>query len=332
MEHLRYRTRRVTLALAVMLLLTGLLALLLREDFVKAFNIPPRTYLLFVLSTFGYGAAILSMLYLRGGLPFQWRTIDPELLHPSIYGGTDLMELEGSVRSLRERLEALSAAAAGLSTEDKEKLAESVRHDLSGRVAAEVIATVDKKYADMAAERAQLASFRNILGGTSLRLRSEIQALGRRGNLNLVIGTLTTLLAAGLLAYMVLSIQSPMLGVPEIVSYYIPRITTVIFIEIFSFFFLRLYKASLADIKYYQNELTTVEMRGAALEVAVNRGDTPAITVAIEQLARLDRNAMDMYRLTEKKRWFGSRPSRGADVANILERVVKLLIDEKKTG
>ena len=41
-----------------------------------------------------------------------------------------------------------------------------------------------------------------------------------------------------------------------------------IFIEVFSFFFLKLYKSGLADILYYQNELTNLESKFLALELA----------------------------------------------------------------
>jgi hypothetical protein len=40
--------------------------------------------------------------------------------------------------------------------------------------------------------------------------------------------------------------------------------TTVVFAEMLSYFFLRLYRAGLADMKFYQNELTTIELRFAA--------------------------------------------------------------------
>ncbi|MBI5525005.1 MAG: hypothetical protein HY897_01580 [Deltaproteobacteria bacterium] len=46
-------------------------------------------------------------------------------------------------------------------------------------------------------------------------------------------------------------------------SHYVPRITTVTFIEVFAFFFLKLYRASLIEIKFYQNELTSLAATGA---------------------------------------------------------------------
>jgi len=39
-------------------------------------------------------------------------------------------------------------------------------------------------------------------------------------------------------------------------------------IELFAYFFLKLYKSDLSEIKYFQNELTNVEMRYAAVRLA----------------------------------------------------------------
>jgi hypothetical protein len=46
------------------------------------------------------------------------------------------------------------------------------------------------------------------------------------------------------------------------------RITLVAFIEIFSFFFLKLYKQNIGDIKYFQNEVTNVDMKLLALRAS----------------------------------------------------------------
>ena len=52
-------------------------------------------------------------------------------------------------------------------------------------------------------------------------------------------------------------------------AYYAPRLTLSIFIEFFSFFFLRLYKTGISEIKYFQNELTNAELKFIAVEKAI---------------------------------------------------------------
>ncbi len=93
--------------------------------------------------------------------------------------------------------------------------------------------------------------------------------LTRRSNINLVIGVVTTLLAVGLLAYVVLPDTLSSSDVGMVLLHFLPRLSIVVFIQTFSFFFLRLYRSGLNDIKYYQNELTNLETKHLVLESLV---------------------------------------------------------------
>jgi hypothetical protein len=70
----------------------------------------------------------------------------------------------------------------------------------------------------------------------------------------------------------------------------LPRITLAIFVELFAFFFLRLYRTVLADIKFYQNELTNVEGWFSALQVAAATRDTEVLKAAVTALLETERN------------------------------------------
>ena len=121
------------------------------------------------------------------------------------------------------------------------------------------------------------------------RLQEELQSLTTRGNLNLSIGIATTLLAVGILWWLVLEAPDRV-GTDELLSYYLPRFSVAVFIEVFSFFFLRLYRNGLADIKYYQNEMTTIESRILALEVAVMSQRPEPVDEMLRGLSAMDRN------------------------------------------
>jgi hypothetical protein len=121
------------------------------------------------------------------------------------------------------------------------------------------------------------------------RLSREIDALSRRGNLNLVLGCLTTVTGLALLGY--LTLGSPSVdNVGDFALHYTPRITLILFIEVFGYFFLRLYRSSLDDIKYFQNELTNVETKYLALHMALKSDDTKVVEALISQLAQTERN------------------------------------------
>jgi len=77
----------------------------------------------------------------------------------------------------------------------------------------------------------------------------------------------------------------------KLLSYYLPKLSLVLFVEVFSFFFLRLYKESLDEIKYFQNELTNAELRFLAMEAALLEGGASAVLASvIRGLAATERN------------------------------------------
>lgn len=71
---------------------------------------------------------------------------------------------------------------------------------------------------------------------------------------------------------------------------FIPRISMVVLIEIFAYFFLRLYSASLTETKYYQNELTNIDAQYLALQSATNIADAKLVGEVISLLAKTERN------------------------------------------
>ena len=124
------------------------------------------------------------------------------------------------------------------------------------------------------------------------RLTRELKDLTKRGNLNLTIGILTTLGAVSALFWGLIATQPvPQETQPAgLLRHYLPRISFAVFIEVFSFFFLRLYKTSLEDIKYYHNELTNLDSKLLALEMAISTPQSEALTPILLGLLNTDRN------------------------------------------
>jgi hypothetical protein len=108
------------------------------------------------------------------------------------------------------------------------------------------------------------------------RLSNETQALKNRSHLNLIIGIGTKLIGLVALGFITFTIttsvatsQSNLKDVGAmILTSYLPKLSLVMLIELFAYFFLKLYKSDLSEIKYFQNELTNVEMRYAAVRLA----------------------------------------------------------------
>jgi hypothetical protein len=129
-----------------------------------------------------------------------------------------------------------------------------------------------------------------LMAGFALAFSSEIDALSRRGHLNLSIGSVTTISAVAILAYVALTSTVTFDKPVDALSHYIPRLTLVVLIQVFAFFFLKLYRGCLNDIKYFQNELTNVETKFVSLEAALIGNDADAIKAIVIELSKTERN------------------------------------------
>lgn len=177
---------------------------------------------------------------------------------------------------------------------------------------------LERKYSAKVLDNSQLQSIRDNMKIISERLTKEIEVSGRRSNLNLIIGILTTVLAASLLAYIAFEIKPAITDITSLLAHYIPRITTIIFIEVFAFFFLRLYKSGLQEIKYFQNELTNIEMQLIAIEATLFQRHNKPLEGIIDQLIKTERNPVQRL-ISKEDSNLGIK-----DVGSILETVSKV--------
>jgi len=122
------------------------------------------------------------------------------------------------------------------------------------------------------------------------RIFNEIGRLRKSANYNLTIGGGITIAAITYLGYEVYAMHANFKLLVDILSYYIPRLTIIIFIEVFAFFFLKIYKSSLADIKYFHNELTNIELKAIALRKSIDTKNESIISTTITDLSKTERN------------------------------------------
>lgn len=124
---------------------------------------------------------------------------------------------------------------------------------------------------------------------TIFRLHQEIDSLNRRGNINLFIGMFLSLSGLAYLGFTVYT-SNTYTSYEMLFIHLAPRTLFVIFIELFSFFFLNLYKKSLDDIKYYQNEITNLEAKYLSLDQSKQIGNFKLLANALETLNKTERN------------------------------------------
>ena len=264
---------RAQLIVFLVLIGTGLIGFFSLEALSIFLEVNPRFLVTTLLSFLVFGGTGLIFLYLGGQIAFP--ALDSMIT-------TGRMKTEGSdwrvqkaiglrLEGLDRRVDQLSSALKGsevsgveISPAERQEILSGLRGSLPEKLADEL----REQFLREAEESALQRSTDRIFDSSDVRLQEEIAALSRRSNLNLVIGVVTTIAAVALLVYMVLGVKHESKTIPEMLEYFIPRVSTAAFIEIFSFFFLRLYKSTLADIRYYQDELTRLTQNRIALFTA----------------------------------------------------------------
>lgn len=76
----------------------------------------------------------------------------------------------------------------------------------------------------------------------------------------------------------------------ELFSYTLPRLSFFMLVVLLAFFFLNLYRKSMDDIKYYQNEITNLEAKYLSLQMAKSMNNHKLISSILEQLVKTERN------------------------------------------
>ena len=87
--------------------------------------------------------------------------------------------------------------------------------------------------------------FRDATEETKERLLQQVKAFGNRANINLIIGLFFSFAGTLVLIYFVTSLSETKEWF-EFISHFLPRISLVLLIELFAYFFLQLYKQGIS--------------------------------------------------------------------------------------
>ncbi len=186
--------------------------------------------------------------------------------------------------------ETLASRNFGLSADETTKIAASVIDKVNMTLSGTFISAIEEKYSSAIVKSAEASALFRAAADLQERLSRTSVYLGTRATTNLLIGIGTTALAAFGLIYVVFASHEPITDSTALVAYYLPRLSFIVFIEVFAYFFLRLYKGNIDDVKYYQNELTNVEAKVLALRSALVAGNPALIRNVAETLAKTERN------------------------------------------
>ena len=184
-------------------------------------------------------------------------------------------------RDFKKLLSLKINSAAKITEEEKKELLEKLIAQFENGITDDFTKKIEEKFK---INNLQQYSHRAIF-----RLHEEIDSLNRRGNINLFIGMFLSLSGLAYLGFTVYT-SNTYTSYEMLFIHLAPRTLFVVFIELFSFFFLNLYKKSLDDIKYYQNEITNLEAKYLSLDQSKQSGNFKLLANALETLNKTERN------------------------------------------
>jgi hypothetical protein len=150
------------------------------------------------------------------------------------------------------------------------------------------------------AERSERYSSEDVLSPlliARLRLIDHIKTLRNNAVTNLFIGIVIAALGVIILFWAVLQIGSMQLAETQNIDTYkvvaliiFPKLSITLFIQIFSYFFLAMYRSNQQEIRYFQNEITMIDSLASALIGAGK--NVPAMKIVLAALSKNERNRL----------------------------------------
>lgn len=205
----------------------------------------------------------------------------------SSIGRDKLEEIEERIKRIE------SEDRTGLDEDEREALFDLVVKDLRAGIPARLLSQIKKEHGEAFLREQRIVAADEKFQEVIARLSQERQRITLWTFLNLVAGVVAAGGGAYLLFQMVLELRIPDIGSEHLSSAilaFLARLSLVAIIEIFAYFFLNLYRTGLQEIKFYQNELTNISSRQAALRTALFGKDAKTLSDILRQLIATERN------------------------------------------
>jgi hypothetical protein len=233
----------------------------------------------------------------------------------------ELAALESRLASMQQQIDTTSRP---LTDDQRSVLARAITNELASAVLTEKLQEVSTRVGEVFnRDRALEALERNSVVSLA-RLSGAIPEMSKRANFNLAIGITTTLIGVIALAVAVFTTSpSEDITAGAYLAQFAPRLSLAILIEVFAYFFLRLYKENLASVSSLRDEMTRVEVARTVLAAVTFTGDK-------ESIARI----ADAVVSQETAAPSGSSPSSNVEQAkSVIELLQKLVsVVQPKAG
>lgn len=298
------KSRRYRIAITIIPLFFGIIGIIahnmLTEETLTLMGLDRKTTIpIFIIMSFAVSGASLLMIYLQTG----FSKINPLNIKTKYYLDHDYQDLEKfnkdlayeeikeHIHELEQKLTIAFNQRVDLNDEEKTELVQELEQSIKEAATGNIIKDIKEQVKIEAKRKSLIIDFQHLNNQSISRLANETISLARRANVNLVIGIATTIIGLTALSYFVLSHETTQQdATSEFINYFIPRFTLVIFIQVFAFFFLKLYRATLDEIKFFQNEITNIEMISISLRASFEPEMQNAAPEILKAISKTERN------------------------------------------
>jgi hypothetical protein len=291
--------------MASVYVMIGIILLIFRYDFFNIFNLRYDVSFILGLISITISLFLFLYLYLQGNIRFgaqiNKRYLDDEFRYrnETKYESNYLIdELRYKIDKLESKISNYTFQKTSISDEEKNSIINDIKTSIKDILNEDLLREIERIYSDKIIGSQKIGLILDDFNRISKRISNEIYALGRRANINLLIGSFTTVMAVGVLIYWVFSNNNQFDNLTKLLSNYIPRLSIIIFIELFAYFFLKLYKSNLQEIKYFQNELTNIESKFTSLRSAITFNLDTTKDYVIRSFSDTERNIFKKDKMT----------------------------------
>lgn len=244
--------------------------------------------------------------------------------------------LSREIYELRDEVENLSAGIR-ITEKDRSDFVTAASKNISGEAINLAFKHESEKLRNKIKEEVSIEAISSSSMAMIQRLQREIKDLRLRSNFNLVIGMLITLSGLYFLWYNSvyieesdifssgLSHEMSLAQHDKAIFIILSRVSILIIIEVFAYFFLRLYKQAISEIKYTHNELTNLESKISAFKFAYITDCKDSIKKSIEELAKTERNFI------LKRRQTSVELERAKSYNKFMDKIIKIIPDLMKS-
>jgi len=196
-----------------------------------------------------------------------------------------------SIKKLEDALLATPTNVIHLETDEREAIvkdaATRVLEGVPTRLIDIIQNTFDRQFNANATINNASEAFQRVIA----RLSAAAEEVRKRANVNLIMGTAASVIGLMFLVYFVLAFGPlPTETWQETLVRSIPRLSLVIIIEFLGYFFLGLYRLGTYEVKFFQNEITNVELWAATYLHAMREGDKELGKEIVKKLLNVERN------------------------------------------